>query len=60
MREAEASFKAQLVIMRMEGRQTNLGGCCIRCLLYSVYAVLGACYTRCILYSVYAVLGVNS
>jgi len=30
----------------------------VRCMLYSVYAVLGVCCTRCMLYSVYAVLGV--
>jgi len=39
--EAEATFKRQLIIMRMEGRPTILGGCCTRCGLYSVYAVLG-------------------
>jgi len=57
--EAEATFSSQLVIMRLKGRQTILGGCCTRCILYSVYAVLGVCCTRCMLYSVYAVLGVN-
>jgi len=34
--EAEATFRGQLVIMRMKGRQTILGGCCTRCMLYSV------------------------
>jgi len=48
-------------MMRMEGRQTILGGCCTWCILYSVYTytqwmvVLGVW-----LYSVYAVLGANS
>jgi len=37
-----------------------LGVCCTRCMLYSVYAVLGVCCTRCMLYSVYAALSVNS
>jgi len=39
--EAEATFRGQLVIMRMKGRQTILGGCCTRCMLYSVCAVQG-------------------
>jgi len=40
--EAKAStFRGPLVIMRMKGRQSILGGCCIRCMLYSVYAVFG-------------------
>jgi hypothetical protein len=56
--EAEATFKGQLVIMKMKVRETILGGCCNRGMLYLVYAVLGACCTRCMLYSVYAVLGV--
>jgi len=60
MPEAEATFRGHLVIMRIKGRKTILGGCCTRCMLYSVYAVLGVCCTRCMLYSVYAVLGVNS
>jgi len=55
MPEAEAIFRGQLVIMRMKGRQTIFGGCCTRCMLYSVNVVLGV-----FLYSVYAVLGVNS
>jgi len=38
-----------------EGTTDNL-----RCMLYSVYAVLGVCCTRCMLYSVYAALSVNS
>ena len=42
--EAEGTFSGQLVIMRMKGRQTILGGCCTRCILYSVYAVLGVNY----------------
>jgi len=37
--EAEASFRGQLVIMRMKGRQT-IFECCTQCMLYSVYAVL--------------------
>ena len=45
--EAETTFRGQLVIMRMKGRQTTLGGCCTRCMLYAVYAVLGVCCTRC-------------
>jgi len=49
MPEAEATFRGQLVIMRMKGRQTILG---TWCMLYSVYAVLGVCCTRCMLYSV--------
>jgi len=56
--ESDATFSGQLVIMRIKGRQTILGGCCTQCILYSVYAVLGVCFTRCMLYSVYAVLGV--
>jgi len=44
---AEATFRGQLVIMRMKGRQTILDGWCTRCMLYSVYAVLGVCNTRC-------------
>ena len=55
MPEAEATFRGQLVIMRMKGRQTFFGECCTRCMLYSVYVVLGVFW-----YSVYAVLGVNS
>jgi len=47
MQEAEVTFRGQLVIMRMNGRQMILGGSCSRCMLYSVYAVLDACYTRC-------------
>ena len=56
--EAEATFRGQLVIIRMKGIQTILDGCCTRCMLYSVYAVLGVWCTRCMVYSVYAVLGV--
>jgi len=33
--------------MRMKGRQSIFGGCCTRCMLYLVYAVLGLCCTRC-------------
>jgi len=40
--EAEATFRGQLVIMRMKGQQTILGGCCTRCMLHMVYAILGA------------------
>jgi len=58
MMEAEATFSSQLVIMRIKGRQTILGGCCTQCILYSVDAVLGVCCTWCMLYLVYAVLGV--
>jgi len=58
--EAEATFRGQLVMVRMKGRQTILGGCCTRCMLYLVYAVLGVCCTWCMLYSGYSVLGVNS
>ena len=52
--ESKATFRGQLVIMRMKGRQTIFGGCCTRCMLYSVYVVLDV-----FLYSMYAVLGVN-
>jgi len=38
--EAEATFRGQLVIMRMKGRQT-IFECCTQCMLYSVYPVLG-------------------
>jgi len=38
--EAEATFRGQLVIMRMKGRQT-IFECCTQCMLDSVYAVLG-------------------
>jgi len=37
MPEAEATFRGQLIIMGMEGKQTILG------ILYLVYAVLGVC-----------------
>ena len=50
--EAAATFRGQLLIMRMKGRQTILGRCCTRCMLYPVYAVLGLCCTQCMLYSV--------
>jgi len=35
--------------VRMKGRQTILGECCTRCMLYTVYAALGVCCTRCYL-----------
>ena len=53
--EPEATFRGQLVIMSMNGRQTILGW-----MLYSVYAVLGVSCTGCMVYLVNAVLGVNS
>ena len=34
--EAEATFRGQLNIVRMKGRQTILGVCCTRCMLHSV------------------------
>jgi len=36
MPEADATFRGQLVIVRMKGRQTILGECCTQCMLYSV------------------------
>ena len=33
MPEAEATFRGQLEIVRMKGRQTILGVCCTRCQL---------------------------
>jgi len=44
--EAEATFRGQLVIVRMKGRQTILRVCCTWCTLYPVYAVLGICCTQ--------------
>jgi hypothetical protein len=41
MPEGKATFRGQLGIMRMKGRQTILDGCCNWCTLYSVYAILG-------------------
>ena len=38
--EADATFRGQLVNMRMKGWQT-ICECCNQCMLYSVYAVLG-------------------
>jgi len=38
--EAEATFRGQLVIMKMKGIQRVLGGCCTCCTLYSLYTVL--------------------
>jgi len=74
--EAEATFRSQLEILRMKGRQAILGVCftwgllysvysllsvcCTWCMLYSVYAVPGVCCTRCMLYLVYSALSVNS
>jgi len=60
MREAQATFRGQLVILTMKEGQTILGGFCTQCMLYSVYAVLSGCCTQCMLYSVYAVLSVDS
>jgi len=40
--EAEATFRGQLLIVGMKGRQTILDGSCTWCMLYSVYALLGA------------------
>jgi len=34
--EAEVTFRGELVIMGMKGRQTILGGCWTKCMLYSV------------------------
>jgi len=36
MPEAEATFRGQLKIVRMKGRQTILGVCCTGCMLHSV------------------------
>jgi hypothetical protein len=33
--------------MRMKGKQTILGGCCTRCMLYTKYVVLDVCCTWC-------------
>jgi hypothetical protein len=43
--EDEATFRGQLLIMRMKGRQTILGGCCTWWMLYLVDAVLGVSCT---------------
>jgi hypothetical protein len=59
MAEAEATLRGQLITMRMKGRQTIMGGCCTRCMLYSEYAVLSLCWTRSMWYSVCAILGPN-
>jgi len=40
MPEAEATFRGQLIIIRMKGRP-KIFECCTQCMLYSVYAVLG-------------------
>jgi len=48
--EVEATFRSQLLIMRMKGRQTLFSGCCTRCMLCLGYAVLG----------VYVYISVNS
>jgi hypothetical protein len=37
----EATFRGQLVIMRMQEREPIFGGCCTWCMLYSVYVQLG-------------------
>jgi hypothetical protein len=34
MLEAEGTFRGQLEIVRMKGRQTIIGVCCNRCMLY--------------------------
>ena len=41
--------------MRLAGsvRQSILGGCSMRCMQYSVYAVCSVCSTQCMLYSVF-------
>jgi len=58
---ADASFRGQLVIVRMKRRSPVLPGeCCTRCMLYSVYAVLSVCDAQCMLHSVYVVFSVNS
>jgi hypothetical protein len=31
--EAEATFRGQVVIMGMKGRETIFGGCCTRCII---------------------------
>jgi hypothetical protein len=49
--EAEATFRGQLEIVRMKGRLTILGVCCILCMLHSVYAALSVCCTRCMMHS---------
>jgi hypothetical protein len=54
--EAEATFRGQVQIVGMKGRQTILDVSYTRWMLYSVYAVLGVCCIRCMLYSVYAAL----
>jgi len=58
--EAEATFRGQLNIVSMKGRQTIFAVCCTRCMLYSVFDALGVCCTRCMLHSLYAALIVNS
>jgi len=45
--EAEATFRAQLGIVGMNGTQTLVGGCSTRRMLYLVYAVLGVYCTQC-------------
>ena len=47
--EPEGTFRGQLEIVRMKGRQTISGECCTRCMLYLVYAVLGVCCTQSLL-----------
>jgi len=41
MPQDEATFRGQLIMVRMQGRQTLLDICCLQGILYSVYAVLG-------------------
>jgi len=42
--EVQATFKGQLIIVRMKGRRTILGVYCTRCMLHSAYAALSVCY----------------
>jgi len=45
--EGEASFRGQLVIMKLKGGQTSFSGCYTQCVIYSVYVVLAVCCTQC-------------
>jgi hypothetical protein len=38
--EADTTCMGHVVIMRMRGRLATSGGCCTRCMLYLVHAVL--------------------
>jgi len=58
MPEAEATFRGELVMVRMKRTHTILGRCCIHCMLYLVYAEFGVCCIWCMLYLLYAVFGV--